>query len=243
MVRSWTLSLVLLAVFLAGNLVLARPYYNWDLLPYLGLAHRMGGVEDSELHGLVYAQAREGLPDAEYELLTRANDYRRAVAAQPEAFLQQLPFYAVKPVYPATISVLARLGVDPVQASFIISRVGYVAIALVLLWWLWTVGSPPTVVLLSGLMCALPFVVQLARGATPDPLSIPVVLVALRLHLGGKHLASRAVLFGSLLIRPDNFLWFIAFALQEEKAAVQVRASGVDPAIAAKFISTHPDIE
>ncbi len=35
----------------------------------------------------------------------------------------------------------------------------------------------------------------------------------------------------------------ITFRLQEEAAGVQVRASGVDPAIAARFISTHPEIE
>jgi 3-hydroxyisobutyrate dehydrogenase len=35
----------------------------------------------------------------------------------------------------------------------------------------------------------------------------------------------------------------VSFRLQEEKAGVEVRASGVDPAIAARFITTHPDIE
>ena len=214
MVRSWTLSLVLLAVFLAGNLALARPYNNWDLLPYVGLAHRMQGVEGAELHTLVYEQAREAMPADDYMLLTQADAYRREVAEQPEAFLQQLPFYAVKPAYPAMISALARLGVNPVKASFMISRVGYVAIALVLLWWLAGVGSPVVIALLSGLICALPFVIQLPRGARPDPVSIPVVLVALRLHLDGRLRASRGVLLGSLFIRPDNFLWLIAFAVQ-----------------------------
>ena len=33
----------------------------------------------------------------------------------------------------------------------------------------------------------------------------------------------------------------ITFLLQEEMAGVEVRASEVDPAKAAKFITTHPD--
>ena len=41
----------------------------------------------------------------------------------------------------------------------------------------------------------------------------------------------------------DKAAYTVTFQLQEEAAKVQIRASGVDPDKAAKYISTHPDIE
>jgi hypothetical protein len=41
----------------------------------------------------------------------------------------------------------------------------------------------------------------------------------------------------------DKSGYTVTFLLQEEAAQVQVRAGGVDPDKAAKYISTHPDFE
>jgi 3-hydroxyisobutyrate dehydrogenase len=41
----------------------------------------------------------------------------------------------------------------------------------------------------------------------------------------------------------DKSAYTVTFLLQEEAAQVQVRAPGVDPDKAAKYISTHPDFE
>jgi 3-hydroxyisobutyrate dehydrogenase len=41
----------------------------------------------------------------------------------------------------------------------------------------------------------------------------------------------------------DKAAYTVAFQLQEEAAQVQIRAGGVDPVKAAKYISTHPDTE
>ena len=41
----------------------------------------------------------------------------------------------------------------------------------------------------------------------------------------------------------DNAAYTVTFQLQEEAAQVQIRADGVDPATAAKYISTHPGTE
>ena len=41
----------------------------------------------------------------------------------------------------------------------------------------------------------------------------------------------------------DKSAYTVTFQLQEEAAQVQLRADGVDPAKAAKYIATHPDVE
>ncbi len=41
----------------------------------------------------------------------------------------------------------------------------------------------------------------------------------------------------------DKAAYTVTFQLQEEAAQVQIRADGVDPERAAKYISTHPDVE
>jgi hypothetical protein len=41
----------------------------------------------------------------------------------------------------------------------------------------------------------------------------------------------------------DKAAYTVTFQLQEEAAQIQIRADGVDPERAAKYISTHPDAE
>ena len=50
------------------------------------------------------------------------------VANDLKIFADQLPFYTVKPVYPALMSLLYRVGVNPVTASIAISATAYAAI-------------------------------------------------------------------------------------------------------------------
>ena len=115
MTKGRVLGLVLLAVFLAGNLALARPFHNWDTIGYIGVAYRMQGLSGDELHATVFREARAHLPEEDYVRNTTNDAYREAVLADPASLEQQVPFYAVKPMYPALMSALMSLGVNPVQ--------------------------------------------------------------------------------------------------------------------------------
>jgi hypothetical protein len=224
----------LLAVLVALTLVAyagwAKPYYNWDLLPYTAVALRLGGVPEDSLHARTYAAAREGLAEPIYQMLVEAGEYRSAVAADAEVFRQQLPFYAAKPAFPVLLAAATRLGLHPIRAAALVPRLVYLILAAaVVVWAVAAFGS--TVGPLVGLAVAgLPFVIDLARLATPDGLSTCFIVTSLVLLLERRaSVWALAVATAAVLVRPDNVIWIGivagSLALQERRYRVHAVAA------------------
>jgi hypothetical protein len=197
-----------LVLLMSLNIAWARPFYNWDMLPYVALAYRFQGASVVESHERVYEEVRRVVPPEQFLLLTEAEPYRIEVFRSPEAFGQQLPYHTVKPGYPFLISLLDRLGMSPVWASVALARAGYILTGIILLLWLWTVVPVGVAVVGAWVMMSLPSVIQLARLSSPDSLSTACVLAALYLFFAPrKRHVALAVLVVSLALRPDNLLW------------------------------------
>lgn len=201
----WTLFAALLGLNAAG----IRPNCNWDILGYVGSAYVYLGRSPQETHAPTYAAAlafcggRGNLrPDSPYQA---------TMAADAVAFAQQLPFYTVKPAYPALIALLARAGVSPARASLIVSIAAYLGIGVVVLLWLERFLPLPNAVVCAWALTALPFVLELGKLSTPDALSTLVVLLALyALFVPGAPRTALALLVGSMLVRPDDVFWLAA---------------------------------
>ena len=58
--------------------------------------------------------------------------YLRAVASDPGALAQQIPFYSVKPLYPGLMHALGAVGVPLGLASVLISSVRFGLLGLLL---------------------------------------------------------------------------------------------------------------
>lgn len=204
--------LALLAL-LAVNLRWAEPYYNWDMLGYIGVAERLGGATPTEAHRRAYDLAYRIVPPEQYAWLVEGGAYQAAVAADPTAFEQQLPFYRVKPAYPLLILALDRLGVDPVRGSVWISRVAYLGIGIVAFMWLASFLSPLGALATAWGMMSVQVALEAAQLSTPDALSTLVVLTALWLVFERQRFGrGLLLLLLSLPIRPDNLLWLLAVA-------------------------------
>jgi len=200
----------LVAACLLVNLHWITPYYNWDLIPYLGVAERLGGAAPEESHELAYKAIRESVPQRNWKLLTASDEYRRTVADDPASFAQQLPFYSVKPAYPLLILALDRTGVNPVQASVLVSQAAYVGIGIILFVWLASFLPPVAAAVGAWGGAGLPFTLELARLSTPDALSTLIVLTALWLLVEqGRSQAGMLLLLLSIPVRPDNLLWLL----------------------------------
>jgi hypothetical protein len=207
------LQVAVVVALLFVNLRWSRPYYNWDMLPYIAVAFHLGGASVEEAHARAYEVARETLPPAEYDLLTQANDYRRTVAGNPAAFVQQLPFYSVKPAYSLLILGLERAGLNPVRASVMISQASYLMIGILMLAWLGSLLSPPLAIVSTWGVMSAPFLLDLARFSSPDALSTALVLSALWLALeAGRFCAGESLLLLAIAVRPDNVLWLLVLA-------------------------------
>jgi hypothetical protein len=204
----------LIALVAVVNVWRSPPFYNWDLLPYVAVAKSYVIDSPVDLHRETYALAEARVPPAAYRNLTTADPpYRATMARDPESFGQVLPFYRVKPLYPFLLHVFDRAGVDPVLAGVWLSRLAYVAIALLLGWWC-ARRLPPIVTALSvPLVLSSESVLGLACWFTPDALSTLVMLAATILIVEGRERAGWIVLVLAIAVRPDNVIFLELFGL------------------------------
>jgi hypothetical protein len=122
--------------------------------------------------------------------------------AQPTLIAEQVPFYAIRPIYIYALTLAGLRAVSPLS---------YVGIVLVLALW---VRSPWWVIPLT----LLPDLLVIAREITPDALSGFVVLGGFLLVRRGHVAAGLATLLLSLGVRTDNLFFLgpllIVFALK-----------------------------
>ena len=106
----------------------SRPLYNWDMIPYVAIALLDAGHPADSLRQKTYEIMERGSPVSAHEFLfggseykkdtyNRGADFRYMVAHDLKIFADILPFYVVKPVYPALMSLLVRAGISPVAAA------------------------------------------------------------------------------------------------------------------------------
>jgi hypothetical protein len=214
---------VVVAVFtvmlgVVGVLAYLRPSYPWDMLGYIGVAESIDTRDPVEVQRLTYAAAAAAVPDVIYRDLIgesgndspgymNTNHYRRAVAADPEAFRQQLPFYAVKPLYPVLIYALGKAGLQPVIASVLLAILGYVGALLVVLAWFSRHYAPVVALGFASLVAASVPIALLARISSPDSLAVFIVVLG-AFFLVELHRARLALALFSLavLARPNTII-------------------------------------
>lgn len=147
--KSYMLGAAILLFGLAFNLGRSSPVYGWDVLPYAAIAISMWNDKDfKEIHSQTYHLAQEVLPQERYAEFTGGH-YRSAMAEHPDYFWQQLPFYTVKPFYPAAIALTSRLGINEIDASILLVRVAYVGLGLLLFIWLASIVPPVSAGIIS----------------------------------------------------------------------------------------------
>jgi hypothetical protein len=214
---------------LLADLWWARPYFNWDLIGYVGTAQSFTSDDAESIHRATFEDIARSVPDDTYTTLVRVG-YRSAIAENPEQFAQQLPFYTIKPVYPVLMMLGSSLGYSLTASSVAISQIAFCLIAFLVFFWLSRHYAPALAFVATSLVVSLPFVLDLARYSTPDALSTLVILVACFSFAEGRRpgLAAGILVF-SVLVRPDSALLAIVFSL----VMWRQRLLGVVPFLAA----------
>jgi hypothetical protein len=207
--RTGLLIVALLFVFYAAYFA-ARPAYNWDMVAYVAVALIDQGEPVDRVHDETYAIVENAVPSATYADLTASSEYRRIVAGDAARFVEQLPFYSVKPVYPWLMSLLHRAGIGLVAASVALSAAAYAGICLLLYAWIARRMRPLAAVPLAALLALCPYVTPLAHLSTPDGLSVLVLLSAVFCVIEGCwSMAALALLPLAVLVRPENIVYAI----------------------------------
>ena len=202
------------AVALLLAVLMQSPTYNWDLLGYIGAVYAYEISDVQELHVRTYAEVERNVPELYYAYLTQASSWRVQVALEPRAFVQHLPFFQVKPAYPALMFLLQQLGMDLVAASIVISKVAWWLMGLLLFQWLAVYLRPWPACLCTMLVMTVPQVMILAGLSSPDALSSLLTLAVFFL-LVEKHWYGTALLLacGAISVRHNNLLLLFLVAL------------------------------
>ncbi len=201
--------LVAYLVYITGILAYAwmKPYYNWDMIPYIAAARSFEHHDKKQIHEEVYEDVKKFVPPHVYAEMIQG-DYRQTMLSDAEAFYQQIPFYKPKLLYVWLIHVLTQFGFNSITAMSILSVVpSFIASLLILLFLLNEIsGVYPYVI--SVLIINVSGILDIARLFTPDSFSACIVLLAMFLILRKKHfLWGSSFLLLSIFIRVDNLLF------------------------------------
>ncbi len=205
------LTAVILAATFFSIYYAQRPAYNWDMIAYMAVALIDSGVPEAEVHQKTYA-ALSDVPEAARKPLIEDGAYRVNVAKDPAKFLSELPFYSVKPLYPALMSVLYRAGVGLATASIVVSAAAYAGLCILFFVWFSRWAAVAVTAPLVVCIALTPFLTQIARVSTPDMLSTFLVLLGTYVVFEKERSGwGAAILILAITARPDCiiYLWWI----------------------------------
>jgi hypothetical protein len=201
-----------------------RPVYDWDVLAYMAVALRIEGVPAARIHDETYDLLRSSIPHAWVDNLS-GNFNPEAIAVDPspqwmgdiglrqdwaahsDSFAAQLPFFSVKPLYPALMALGNSIGLSLIESGLIVSAISYFLIGVIFYAW-FLERMPPFVALgAMALLILNPWLVPLARVIGPDILSIAFVLGGAYFAIKGRPVTSAIIFVLSITARPENVLY------------------------------------
>lgn len=198
-------------VFLAASLYLARrPYYNWDMFPYMALVLWESEKPFDSIHAAVYNTARENMQAKDFQAISSRQP---TLMNDPSAFLEVLPYFQVKPGYTLLSRFFFSLGINPLTATWLPSIIGYFGLCLTLFLWSATKAPVTAAGLFTAIVATSPPLTDLARYSSPDMLASFVFLVGMVMTISGRLHIAMALFTATLSIRPDAILLTVPVTL------------------------------
>ena len=221
---------VLFSILLAALTLIAYyvPYYDWDLVAYVGSAIALDEHDSKTIQTQAYDALRNELPEDDYLDVANGSYFRRDVAGSPDHFRQQLRFYQIRPLYIRLLAWLHRLGLQYVNATRLLSAASLTAIGVLLFLWSRRYIDERYAATAVPLLLLAPVLFTSARTGSPDALSAFVVLFGcFELLECRRAIIGSATLLVSLFLRTDNVV-FVLILL----AGLALTRNGVRPRIA-----------
>ena len=208
------LIIMLLVMTVATYAVSQKPRIGWDGFPYVAIALGYFEKDTKLIHEKTYEYFKRHVSAKKYMELAGGNKYRKKTQEDSRIFNNQLPFYAVKPLYPLVIAALYSIGIDPVDAALGVSNIAYFIFGIIVFLWISKRINPFVSVLFTINLVAWPIISTLARNSTPDMLS--TTLLIFTLYLISVKDYRKVAMVGMLLsvaARPDNLIFVALFTV------------------------------
>lgn len=206
-IRSSIVTPTLLIGLLVLSLVLARrPYYNWDMFPYLAIVIAQPGLPFDSTHREVYRAARAELPVQDFQAISSRQP---KLMEDPAAFLEIMKYFSIKPGYTWLARGFYHLGAKPVMSTWLPSVISYFLVG-VLVYFQARRHAPPMPSALFVMIIALsPQFLNLARYSSPDMLCALVSTAGTILVLRSLTIPGLALLTMAVWIRPDSAIFLM----------------------------------
>jgi hypothetical protein len=209
---------VLVAVFTALFSFL-HPFAYWDMLGYIGVIESRSTSDATKIHDVAYSAIRHLRT---YDDLIGSDTaspyapYRSDMARDSIHFTQQLPFYALKPLFVSAVASVHRMGISFPDSFAVVSVGAYALLACVVWFWLYRYFGAWQCVLFGCLLIANPAIISVSRSPVPDALSLSLIAVGMYLVLEHPQTArGPLLLLVSIWVRPDALVLveFVFFAM------------------------------
>lgn len=195
-------------------------HYRFDALGYIGAALQLSGLDAAAVHAETYRQVQAVVPPALFRELVTTDAYHADVYANANHFMQQLPFYHVRPLYNGLLALLHSAGLNLVHATMLLTVIAYAAIGALLFVWLSRHLGPVYGPGAAWLLAVSASMIEAARAGTVDLLSAAILIGAFYALIEHRHVRAFAgLLLLSLLARSDNIVLVAMFALYFAVAA------------------------
>jgi len=206
---SWarfTFAILLAALALLAYLV---PYYDWDLVAYVGAGIALHEHNPKAIQSEAYAALRDVLPQYDYRDIAEGSAFRRDVAGNADHFSQQLRFYNIRPLYIRSLALLHGFGLGWVQATRLISALSFFLLGLVLFVWARQRHVPQwEAAICVPLLMLAPVMFMGARTGSPDAFAAVIVTAGVYCLIEGRYqLVGIALLLVALLARTDQVIF------------------------------------
>lgn len=207
------LAACLLALTIIGTAgyAMVRPDYNWDMVAYIATALENRIEDAGELHARTWAEIEPGARESQLYHLQASNPYNLHQYENPIDFQSQLSMYRVKIAYVAMIRALEPIA-GLAQASILLSVLPSLALGLLCLFWLWQREALQSAVFVAPLLVLADYS-HMTTAVSPDMLLSLISIAAILLLLKGRELPAYALLFASVLVRPDNIILIFALLI------------------------------
>jgi len=183
---------------------------NWDMLGYSASAVSIEDKDPAYIHDYVYRELRNYVSDEDFEKLTNGDSYRETMHKDPDAFIQQVPYYKIRIIFVSLIFILMSLGVNVFAAGHIISAAA-AALGFIIFFYAYKKITEPAFWVLMPFYFILCGVHDAGQGVSADTLAF-LWFGLICYSFINKHWAIFPLLVVSTLIRTDMVV-FVALVL------------------------------
>ncbi|MDP2363501.1 MAG: hypothetical protein Q8M94_06990, partial [Ignavibacteria bacterium] len=208
---------------------LKNPVFQWDTIAYTACVKSIETKDISIIHHETYNEVKNSLGEQKFKWLTEDNQYREALAKNPDYFNQQLNLYKVKPLYIGVLYLLAKIGFNPVWSTLYFSIFCSLACLFMIFIWLCRYYKRNYCALLTIILGIFANILAVSTESTPDAFSTLLLLLGLfYLFEKNRFILGNSILSLSIFARNDNLIFIqliliYALFLNRGKTTLSIR--------------------